>query len=279
MHDFDRITAEYESLIPEIGESEHYGEWEAEAEAESERYWGEMPLSEGEEMEQAAALLDVRNEQELDHFLGNLISKVGKGISGFANSSVGKALGGALKKVAKAALPVAGTALGSLVGGPAGGMLGGKLASAAWNMFGLELEGLSGEDREFETARRFVRFAHSAAKHAARSPRRGNPQQAARAAVMKAAQQHAPGLLSTQGGRHHGVPRAGGGFYGDTSANGDGSGPDGAYDDGATADDQGSDGAGGDGYDSGDPGGTGPSGAQRRGTWIRRGRRIIIFGV
>jgi hypothetical protein len=271
MHDFDRITAEYESLIPELGEYEQSGEWEAEA--ESERYWGNAPLSEAAEMELAAELLDVRNEQELDHFLGDLISKVGKGISGFANSSVGKALGGVLKKVAKTALPIAGSALGTFVGGPAGGMLGGKLASAAGDMFGLELEGLSGEDREFEVARRYVRFASKAAQNAAKSRRGGNPQQTARTAIMNAAKQHAPGLLRRPGGRQAGAPA------GYPPADGDGYGADGAFDDAATADDQGSDGADGNGYDSGEPGAMGPAGARRRGTWIRRGRRIILFGV
>ena len=235
-------------------------------------------------MELAAELLDVRNEQELDHFLGSLIGKIGKAVSGVANSPIGQALGGVLKKVAKTALPIAGSALGTFIGGPAGGMLGGKLASAAGNMFGLELEGLSGEDTEFEVARRFVRFAGSAMKHAARSRRGANPRQAARSAVMAAAQRHAPGLLRKMGGGAAAAPGLGAGYFGGapggfSPANGDGDGQDGAFDDGSTADDQGFDGAGGDGYGDGDPGGMVPAGARRRGTWIRRGRRIILFGV
>jgi len=275
MHDFDRITAEYETLIPELegyphGFSGQSGESEAEAEAT--------------EMEQAAALLDVRNEQELEHFLGDLINTVGKGISSFANSSVGQALGGVLKNVAKTALPIAGTALGTLVGGPAGGMLGGKLASTAGNIFGLELEGLTGEDREFEVARRFVRFARSAARNAARSRRGGNPQHTVRSAIMNAAAQHAPGLLRKKNGRQAGAARGWAGYYGGTPdgyppADGDDYMPDGAADDAAPGDDQGSDGADGNGYGYGEPAAMGPAGSRRRGTWIRRGRRIILFGV
>jgi len=66
----------------------------------------------------------------------------------------------------------------------------------------------------------------------------------------------------------------------------DGDGLDAAFDDAAPADvaapadDQGFDGAdGADGDGSGDPGGIVPAGARRRGTWIRRGRRIILFGA
>ena len=75
---------------------------------------------------------------------------------------------------------------GNYFGGPAGGAIGGKLASAVGRIFGLELEGMSGEDQEFEVARRFVRLAASAAQKAA----------AARSAVAAAARRHAPGLLS-----------------------------------------------------------------------------------
>jgi len=52
-----------------------------------------------------------------------------------------------LKPLAEAALPIAGRAPGTFVCGPVGGMIGGKLASAVGRMFGLELEGLSVEDR------------------------------------------------------------------------------------------------------------------------------------
>ena len=103
----------------------------------------------------------------MEQFLGDLIKKAGSAIGKFVRSPVGNALGGILKGAAKAALPVVGGALGTLVGGPAGGALGSTLASKAGQIFGLELEGLSGEDREFEVARRFTQFAGEAAKNAA----------------------------------------------------------------------------------------------------------------
>jgi hypothetical protein len=296
MHDFDRIQAEYESLIPEL-ESDHHelfgegGELSGEWEGGGGRRHGDSPFSENEELELAAELLDVRNEQELDHFLGGLISKVGNAIGSVVKSPIGQALGGVLKKVAKTALPIAGSALGTFIGGPAGGLIGGKLASTAGNLFGLELEGLSGEDREFEVARRFVRFASSAARHATRVPRGANPHQAARWATIAAARRHAPGLLRKAGGRPAGAPRRGPGagarpgYYagapvGDMGGDGDGDdyGQDMPYGGAGTADDQDLDGDDyGDG--AGEPGGFVPGGARRRGTWIRRGRRIILFGV
>ena len=183
MHHFDRIQAESESLIPELmgdprelsGEYEWPGEWDG----ATGRHHGDSPFSEHEELEMAAELLDVRNEQELDQFLGGIFNKIGSAIGRVVKSPIGHALGDALKSVAKTALPIAGSALGTFLGGPAGGVIGGKLASAAGNVFGLELEGLSGEDTEFEVVRRFVRFAGSAAEHAALARRRIHPRLAA----------------------------------------------------------------------------------------------------
>src|SRR5262245_48554282 len=155
----------------------------------------ESPLSEADEMELAAELLEISGEDELDRFLGNLISKAGRAVGGLIQSPVGRALGGILKGAAKQALPVVGTALGTALGGPGCGALGGKLASAAGRIFGLELEGLSGEDQEFEVARRFVRFAGAAAGKAATAPRGSSPLATAKSAAVAAARSHAPGLL------------------------------------------------------------------------------------
>jgi len=148
-------------------------------------------LGEGELMELAAELLEVRDEQELDRFLGDVFKKV----KAFAGSATGKAIGGMLKGVLKKALPIAGKVAGSFFGGPIGGTIGGKLGSMAGNLFEMELEGLSQEDREFEAAKQFVRFASEAVKNAS-SASGGNPVAIARAAIAAAAQNHAPGLLN-----------------------------------------------------------------------------------
>ena len=91
----------------------------------------------------------------------------------FVRSDTGRALGGilrdSLRSVAKQALPVVGRAIGDTAGDTA---IGDRAGSAVGNLLGLELEGLSAEDREFEVARQLVRFAGSAVGQAAVAPPR-----------------------------------------------------------------------------------------------------------
>jgi hypothetical protein len=177
-------------------------------------YESEVMLSEADELELASELLEVTNEQELDRFLGKLVSRAVKGIGKVVKSPIGRALGGVLKKAAKVALPIAGRAAGAFFGGPAGAMIGGQLASTAGRMFGLELEGLSSEDAEWEVARRYVRFASSAASRAASAPSSAAPQVAARSAAIAAARRHAPGLLKVLRPQGQGAPGQGNGSSG-----------------------------------------------------------------
>ena len=152
-------------------------------------------LSEAEAMELAAELLEVRDEGELDRFLGNLIRRVGSAVGKVVRSPVGSAIGGVLKGVLKKALPIAGGALGTFIGGPLGTTIGSGLASAAGRAMGLELEGLSQEDREFQAAKQFVQLAGDAVNKAVSSPQTVNPNAAAQAAMVSAARRFAPGLL------------------------------------------------------------------------------------
>jgi hypothetical protein len=63
-------------------------------------------------------------------------------------------------------------------------------------LFELELEGLSNEDREFEVAKRFVRFATDATRRASSAAALGAPARTVVTAALKqAAYNHAPGLL------------------------------------------------------------------------------------
>jgi hypothetical protein len=169
------------------GEGEFEGEWSGESTSEV--------FNEAEQMELAAELLEVRDEAELDRFLGSIFKKAAQAVGQIASSPIGKALGGVLKGVAKRALPLAGTALGTFVGGPLGAQIGGGLASAAGSALGLEQQELNQEDREFEGAKQFVKVAGEALKSAAASPRAADPGTVAQRAVMAAVQQHAPGLL------------------------------------------------------------------------------------
>lgn len=207
MHNIDRtnlesnygeFTNEYQGqyageYAPEFS-NEAAGEYPGEFGQETETYGEynqESPFSEAEEMELAAELLTVQNEVELEQFLGKLIKKAG----GFLKSGIGRQITGALKGVAKSALPMLGAAAGNFILPGIGGAIGGKLASAAGGMFGLELEGLSYEDQEFEIAKQVVRLGGAAASNAAQAPPTANPMQAAQAALTSAAQQFAPGLL------------------------------------------------------------------------------------
>jgi len=223
MHDLDRTSGrtQMESGPFEFtAEGETFGEFQPEVG----EFEGEQEVfQEGELQEIAAELLSVSNEQELNYFLGGLIKKAGSALGKVVRSPIGQALGGVLKKAAKTALPMAGAALGNLVLPGVGGMIGGKLASAAGSMFGLELEGLSQEDREFEVAKQFVRLAGDATRTALNAPPSVNPVAIAQNAVAQAAQKFAPGLAS---------------------------GPNGLL-----------------------------AGGGASGRWVRRGRRIVLYGV
>ena len=188
-HDLDRTQREFASALQEL-QPEHFaiaGEEEIFGESEASGPFSASIARVRSELELAAELLEIASEEELDRFLGDVFKKVGGFVSGAVKSPVFKALGGVLKPIAKAALPIAGGALGTLVGGPAGGMIGSKLASAAGNLFGLELEGLSPEDREFEMAKGFVRLASGAAEQVKKMPYHPgqNPHHAAKTAVMR----------------------------------------------------------------------------------------------
>ncbi|MEG2030885.1 MAG: hypothetical protein RR376_09590 [Janthinobacterium sp.] len=127
-------------------------------------------FGEEEELQLAMELLGVSSEAELDQFLGNVFKSVWKGVKkvGAGIAKVAKPLGGALKAVAKTALPFVGGALGSMIPIPGvGTALGTALGRAASSALELEMEAGAPADRELEMARRFVRIAGQAARLAA----------------------------------------------------------------------------------------------------------------
>lgn len=196
MHDIDRTQLELEShgygFLPETATGEVAAL--------------ESPFNETHEIELASELLGVSNEQELEQFLGNLVRTVGGAAGRFASSDTGRALGGILRDAARQALPVVGGAVGQWIQPGTGRAIGANIATQAGRLFGLELEGLSAEDQEYEVARQFIRFAGAAAKQASVAPVEASPMQAARAAATAAA----PGLLPRLQGRGSGLwPRSG----------------------------------------------------------------------
>jgi len=190
MHDIDRVqmeAGEFETGLGEFGESEQGG--------------AGLPMHETQELELASRLLEVSDEQELEQFLGDVFQAVGTAAGRFARSETGKALGAVLKDAIGKALPLVGGAVGRAIGPAVGAAPRGDLAQQAGSLLGLELEGLSPPDQEFETARQLVRLAGSAYRHAAWAPPSMPPRSAARLAAARAGRRYAPGLLRWAGRR------------------------------------------------------------------------------
>jgi hypothetical protein len=131
-------------------------------------------LSEDEASELAVRLIGARSEAEFDHLLGAILTHAAARAGGSLPATLGNALGGLLKSIARQ------------------GLSRGKTAVA----LGLELEGLDGIEREFEAALRFVRLAAEAARHAAEEPEIAPPRCGAQAALAAASDIYAPPLLS-----------------------------------------------------------------------------------
>jgi hypothetical protein len=320
------------SEFGEFGEFGELGEGEGEFEGElgefgemgeGEQFLGDIlgpvmggevssPLNEAQEIELASELLGVTSEQELEQFLGGLFNKVARGVSNFAKSSAGRALGGVLKGIAKKALPMVGGALGSMVAPGIGTALGSKLGSMASGLFEFEFEALPAEQAELEVARRYVRLASTAARQLATArPRAGLvPLRIARAAVARAARTEAPGLyrqlvptLAAAGGiparpgvrsqaQRPGAPSAAAamgqrplrterrrgyypGYYPYSTTNGYP--PDGGTDPTLAPPDYTS--APSTGVADGWPEPTAGTGMAQSGRWVRRGRKIILIGA
>jgi hypothetical protein len=209
MHDLDRSMFEVGEL-----EDEELGPAGETQELEQEDFLGVLhsflgkevgelgeaqSAAELQEVELAAELLEVGSEAELDRFLGNLMRRAAGAARDFVRSPTGQALGGILKQAAKQALPAIGRGVGSLVS-PGGGAAGARVGRTAASMLGLELEGLSSEDREYEVARGLVRFASAASRNAAGAPPGAPPAAVARQAALAAAREHAPGLTPALAG-------------------------------------------------------------------------------
>ena len=121
-------------------------------------------------VELAAELLDVTNEAELEGFLGRVVAATARNIGGRLPADTGRALVAVLRRTAERTLPTLATSRR-----PRGPAAGPSAAETAARVYGLELEGMSAEDRDFEIARQFLRFAQAATARAATAPRRLRP--------------------------------------------------------------------------------------------------------
>jgi hypothetical protein len=149
-----------------------------------------------EEIALAADLLGVRSEAELERVLRRVIGNAGVLGARVLRSPMGPSLIAHIKSAVLNLVPLRRSALLVVAGAP------GRSAQIARGaqVFGLELEGLSPEDKEFALAQQAVRFADAVARNAGMA-RAGSPD-AVREALRRAACRHAPGLLPRFRARH-----------------------------------------------------------------------------
>jgi len=184
---------------------------------EQQRLLGEYAigeLTETQEMELASQFLEITSEAELEEFLGDLFKRA-TAAAGDAFAAAGRAYNSDL--VQKSVIPALRSAArdfgptavgsvsnyllpgtGALVAARAQQVADRRLADpmpTADQVLKEELEGLSGEDREFEIARRYIRFAIDALQRALQAPPRVPKPVAAEIAVSEAARTHVPGLV------------------------------------------------------------------------------------
>jgi hypothetical protein len=112
--------------------------------------------------ELAAALLDVVNEPELDDFVSSLVGEAARSAGRPIPAHVGRTLVASLTQTAERTLPALSVALAEEHRPPAP-----VATQVAARLFGVETEGMSAEDRDFEIARQFVRYAQAEARRAA----------------------------------------------------------------------------------------------------------------
>lgn len=133
----------------------------------------------------ATALLEVAGRAALPALLARLLRRAARAAGGTLDRAVEGQLVQRLRHGARTALPTPGryTHDGAV---------------QASRFFAVELEGLSPEDQEFESARRFIQLVEAAARYAVAASRRLPPATAAQWAVARAASRFAPGWLAAR---------------------------------------------------------------------------------
>lgn len=133
-----------------------------------------------------ADLLDHADGAQLGVFLRKLVGSIAAADRVPVGAALGKALVAALQPVARAIMPIR------------SGGAGADSKTMAARMFGMELEGLSPEDKEYEVAQQFIRLAADTIRNASAAAHTGAPPAVtAAAALRQAAGRYAPGLLKS----------------------------------------------------------------------------------
>ena len=143
-----------------------------------------------EELEFANTFLESASPQQLGTVIERLLRRGAARIGRTIDPQVAQLLGPRLMR--------AGQSVRTLLRPPVGRPISSDSSEVMERITGAELEGLSAEDQEFETARAFVRFALEAGRTAARAAAMQIPAAVAAAALRIAAQRHAPGLALIQ---------------------------------------------------------------------------------
>ena len=163
-----------------------------------------------QEFELASELLEIEDDNDMDNFFAEIImNEEGRRSRRRRRRRrrrrmfrrFAKRLGRGIRKVAKKLLPIAGRVVGTKFGGPAGGALGSKVGSGAGQILGLEIEGLSPEDQDFEVARRIVQMATNVGHVADEIPDGIDDYEAAEIALHKTLEKFAPGFTKNSGRR------------------------------------------------------------------------------
>jgi hypothetical protein len=163
-----------------------FSNWSAPA---SVAYGTDEPAVDSEEIALAADLLGVRSEAELERVLRRVIGNAGILGARVLRSPMGPTLIGQIKSAVLDLVPLRRSALLVVAAAPTRST---QVARGA-RVFGLELEGLSPEDKEFALAQQAVRFIDAVARNAGTA--RASSPAAMRDALRRAACRHAPGLL------------------------------------------------------------------------------------
>jgi len=149
-------------------------------------------LGEIQEIELATELMELRDEVDLHRFVGGLVRGTARAMGRGRGFPAAEAIQRLLISMLRQAIPRQRSSAATIIAPT----LGDRLVNIQDHSLGLELEGLSEEDRQFETARQIVRFASDAAEGAL-TPSVMDPAVAARAAALAAARRHAPGLVAS----------------------------------------------------------------------------------
>lgn len=147
----------------------------------------EAPHGQAATMAYSADLLGLADTAQLEGFLAKLVRSIAAANRLSLDAALSKALVASLKGAVLTIMPIHSGANGGV-----------DLKSKAARIFGMELEGLSPEDKEYEVAQQFIRLATDTIHHAAAAANSAAPTAVATAALRQAARQYAPGLLQKE---------------------------------------------------------------------------------